>query len=200
MAKVYPMRIKAKAIKALKGRPSEKAAYEMARGKFTEAHKELLKDFNKHTITQEIQAGPSAENISGRLGGYGNLFSFIGFARTDRPMDTLKSYLKYKPKIRKHPTVKSDKNSVSYTFRIETPNISEMEALAQTPWGGRSWLRGIERGISGLGFFLYNAQGVAGSRSNTGIQTENRIRGLAYRPIKYMSTMVKKFRSKVDSR
>ena len=36
-------------------------------------------DFESHPVTQELDGGENASNISGTLGGYGNLFSFLGF-------------------------------------------------------------------------------------------------------------------------
>ena len=44
-----------------------------------EAQRDLIKDFHNHAITREIKSGPTSSNSSGTLGGYGNLFSFIGF-------------------------------------------------------------------------------------------------------------------------
>ena len=38
-----------------------------------------MKEFDRHPITRELQQGPSSTNLSGTLGGTGNLFSFIGF-------------------------------------------------------------------------------------------------------------------------
>ena len=38
-----------------------------------------MQDFDRHPITRELQQGASSTNMSGTLGGTGNLFSFIGF-------------------------------------------------------------------------------------------------------------------------
>ena len=45
------------------------------------AQQNLLKNFEKHPVTVEIQGGPTATNVSGTLGGIGNLFTYIGFRR-----------------------------------------------------------------------------------------------------------------------
>ena len=89
-----------------------------------------------------------------------------------------------------------NKNIFKISNQITT---EEIENIAPSPWGGRSWVRGIERGISGLGYFLYNRQGFAGSRSMTGIQSDYKVRSLAYRPVKYMSSILKTFRRKAIS-
>ena len=46
----------------------------------------LLVAFDDHEITKEIEAGPGARNSSGTLGGYGNLYTFIGFSRGQDPI------------------------------------------------------------------------------------------------------------------
>ena len=198
MAKVYPKAIMKGAIRALNSRAGENAAREIAREKFEAARKEMIVDFNKHAVTQEIEAGPHAENISGRLGGYGNLFSFIGFSSSDRPINIVREYMQRKPKVYNRARVTIDSHSVGYTFRMAIPTVAEIEVLAQTPWGGRSWVSGIEKGISGLGYYMYNAQGMGASRSSTGVQLDNRLRSMTYRPVKYMTDILKKFKKRIE--
>ena len=43
----------------------------------------FLAEFQAHPVTQEIDGGVSARNSSGTLGGYGNLFTFIGFTASN---------------------------------------------------------------------------------------------------------------------
>jgi hypothetical protein len=172
----------------------------MVRKRFENARKEMISNFNKHVVTQEIEAGPHAENMSGRLGGYGNLFSFIGFPRGDRPISIIREYLNRKPKVHNRAKIKMNVHSVDYSFNMMMPTTAEIETLAQTPWGGRSWVSGIEKGISGLGYYLYNVQGVGTSRSGTGVMLDNKLRSLAYRPVKYMTDILVKFRTKLVRR
>ena len=40
---------------------------------------QMVEEFRSHPVTSELNDGPNASNTSGLLGGYGNLFSFIGF-------------------------------------------------------------------------------------------------------------------------
>ena len=46
---------------------------------FERIKRETINEFLRHPVTKEIEAGPTAQNISGTLDGYGNLFSYIGF-------------------------------------------------------------------------------------------------------------------------
>ena len=52
---------------------------QIADKKFRQSKDMLMRDFNEHPVTREIEGGVSAGNVSGTLAGYGNLFSFIGF-------------------------------------------------------------------------------------------------------------------------
>ena len=53
-----------------------------------------LADFDRHPVTKELKQGADGANISGTLGGVGNLFSFIGFYSADRPTDQVREVLK----------------------------------------------------------------------------------------------------------
>ena len=45
----------------------------------------LISEFSSHPVTVELEGGVNASNISGTLGGRGNLFTFIGFNAGDNP-------------------------------------------------------------------------------------------------------------------
>jgi hypothetical protein len=58
-------------------------AYQRAYREFEKIKKQALKEFNEHPVTQELEEGIGASNISKTLPGTkddANLFSFIGFA------------------------------------------------------------------------------------------------------------------------
>ena len=63
---------------------------------------------------------------------------------------------------------------------------------------GRSWLKGIEHGISGLGRYLYGDFG-AKSRSGAAIQTKNSLgSGGKFRNTSYMSAILFNARRKLE--
>ena len=67
---------------AKKGFPAFKAAaVPRIEKKLQQQVGNLLAAFEEHPVTKEIDAGPGSNNSSGTLGGYGNLFTFIGFER-----------------------------------------------------------------------------------------------------------------------
>jgi hypothetical protein len=150
-------------------------------------------EFESHPVTQEIEGGESASNISGTLGGYGNLFSFLGFNRSANPTTPVKILIK---KILLDRKVQSTKNG--FKINVNVPSKDEFGAVARLPWeGGRSWLLDMERGISGLGSFLYGR--FEASRSGGGIQSKYKYSNRVFRPVKYFSQMYVKFLKRLAS-
>jgi hypothetical protein len=173
------------------------SALELAESKVDSAKKGFLETFEQDEITKEIEGGESASNSSGTLGGYGNLFSFIGFDSGDKPTEVVKNLIKKIRLIKKsYRKVVSDGAIIS--FSVFMPSISDFEKSTPIPWAtGRSWLLGIERGISGLGYFL--SQSGLG-RSGGGAQSENKIRSGSFTATKYFSSMYNDFIKKIKSK
>jgi hypothetical protein len=147
-------------------------------------------------VTVEIEAGENAVNSSGTLGGYGNLFSFIGFQYGSKPTEVIKQLINKIRLIRKS-YVKPEPNGALIKFNVFSPKKSDFEDSAPIPWAaGRSWLAGIERGISGLGYFISRA-GVG--RSEHGEQANNKIRQASFRNVSYFSKIYSDFFKKIVS-
>jgi hypothetical protein len=154
-----------------------------------QATKDFLREFDEHPITNEIEAGPDASNSSGTLNGYGNLFSFIGFSQGDSPVAELRSYLRRS--IRASNLKKEKGAKTKAYFTINKPEMKTIGSVTPMPWEvGRSWVRSIERGISGFGYYM-NTMTRRFSRSGAGIQVDRRLRSGGYVPKKYMSQMLR---------
>lgn len=144
-------------------------------------------DFESHPVTQEIEGGENASNLSGTLGGYGNLFSFLGFNKGASPTTPVK-FLIQSISLDKTVRVRGE----GFQLKINLPSKEQFGAVSKMPWeGGRSWLLDIERGISGLGAFLYGR--FLGSRSGGGIQNKYNYSNKRFRNVKYFSEMYSKF-------
>lgn len=154
--------------------------------------REMIKEFDNHPITIEIESGPRSSNISGTLSGGGNLFSFIGFDEGSDPIKGLRELLK---------TSRVEflgVNIGTIDFKIYFPEDEEIYALTPMPWAkGRSWVRGIERGMSGLGQYLYTNKNLEASRSSTAIQVESKIRGGRFKNVSYISEIRRNFYQKI---
>lgn len=156
----------------------------------------LLDNFEMHPVTKEIVAGPSAQNISGTLAGYGNLFSFIGFSESSNPVSPVRKMLTQMIKIRE--IRKAAGNNAKMNIKIQVPEIEDFRDIAPMPWEpGRSWVEAIERGISGFSYYINSNR--PSSRSGKGIQTDKKIRVLAYKNVKYMSEIIRNFNKKLKN-
>jgi hypothetical protein len=170
------------------------AALEIAESKIQDSKKELLDTFSSHEVTKEIDGGANSGNISGTLGGYGNLFSFIGFPDGFDPISPVKNLIN-KIRIFKKPYVRQENNGSLISFNINAPLLSDFENETPMPWArGRSWLIGIERGISGLGYFISRS---GDGRSGGGQQANKKIKQLSFKNVSYFSKMYSDFFKKL---
>jgi len=181
-------------------------AYDKAEETAKNARDELVKEFDSHAITKEIDAGASntkniSRNLLGLPYGEGSLFGFIGFDNSSNPTSEVKSYLKSTGHVSKRTRLqRKGTRRGSYAFKVEVPNMNQIEGFTPMPWeGGRSWVRAIERGISGLSYYLARQMGQG--RSGQGIQSRNSVHsGAMYKPSKYMSEMINHYIRRLQGR
>jgi len=150
--------------------------------------KKYISEILEHPVSQELAGGSDANNISNTLNGEGNLYSFIGFDAGDKPIEDLVDIIEKTTKIQ---PIKS-KGDI-FNFQVYTPSLEDLKAYTPMPFeGGNSWLKGIEKGISGFSNYLYGLLFPI-SRSGRAIQTKNKIRRASYKPTKYFSVLYKNF-------
>jgi len=160
-----------------------------AKKRFELIKKDLINEFLNHPVTLELLAGASGSNISNTLNGTSNLFSFIGFDSSYDPIQPILSIL----------------NSIQITyggeinmgnkFIVNMPTAEDIFAVTPMPWAsGRSWAKGIERGISGLGFLLRKRS--SKSRSGQAIQSSVKVRGGKFKNTPYISSLIIKYSKK----
>lgn len=182
---------------AKKSKEAASKTKRLAEKRAEDARIKLLEDFESRAVTKEIEAGPEnttnySRTLSGLPFGKGSLFGFIGFTESDKPMDIVRMYLTKAGKIAPIAKKTVRKNQVSFDYTVRIPSMAEIESITPMPWeGGRSWVRAIERGISGLGYYLLTKS--KSSRSGQGIQASNQLRTATYRPTKYMSNIINNY-------
>ena len=155
---------------------------------FNKIKNEFIDEFMNHPITQEIQGGISATNSSNTLGGITNLYSFIGFDEGTDPIRPIEELLK-----KSNYRILFNNRSVEATVIFDIPTAAQIFEITPMPWAtGRSWARGIETGISGLGYYLKKTKN---SRSGLGVQSANQqIRsGVMFKNSKYISDLINRF-------
>lgn len=166
----------------------QKSVKSLIEDQFEKIKDKYIDEFLNHPVTQEIKGGISASNISGTLNNITNLYSFIGFDEGTDPIQPIEELLE-----KSNYRIIYNSNSGESTVIFDIPTAAQIFAITPMPWAvGRSWARGIETGISGLGYYLKK---VKNSRSGLGIQsTIEQVRtGASFKNTKYISDLINRF-------
>lgn len=166
----------------------QKALNQAIKNEFDKIKEKYIQEFLNHPITVEINGGINAQNSSDTLDGITNLYSFIGFDEGTDPIRPIQELLE-KSNYR---TIFNNRATDS-TVIFEIPTAQQIFNITPMPWAiGRSWARGIETGISGLGYYLKKTKN---SRSGLGIQSStNQVRsGASFKNTKYISDLINRF-------
>jgi len=164
---------------------------------FSRSKMQMLTDFDEHPVTRELRDGPNASNKSNTLsGGYGNLFSFIGFHRNGpSPVQVIRTMLESSgiKRIRVHG---ASTKSIRATVHTTVPSQEEIYGNTPMPWGPGSWAEGIESGIDGFSNYI-NARWFS-SRSGKGVQVPHTVRSTSFSPVQYLSQIYRDFERRID--
>jgi hypothetical protein len=153
----------------------------------------MITELMNHEITKEISIGAGASNSSNTLGGYGNLFTFIGFEAGTSPIEAIKR--EFDKTVIRFRTLTDD----GPVWNIYMPAPEDIWEVTPMPWAeGRSWAKGIETGISGVGWYLYNQnKNYPQSRSGPAIQVKSKIASkVRFKNVKYISDILSRYEKK----
>lgn len=174
----------------------QEEALKKAEKQINEMRGQVIRDFENHPVTKELENGADSENLSETLNGMGNLTTYIGFPPGSDPTEPIKNLLQG-IKINSKSEKVIDGNSVSFKFEVVAPTIEEIESVGSLPFEqGQSWIKGIENGISGFGAYIYGKM-FANSRSGKGLQSKKTFRQGTFKPVKYISEIMSNFYSKI---
>ena len=181
----------------LKGSKSlQRAAYRAAVEKAEKIKKEAIDELNKHKVTTEIEAGPNVNNSS-LLGGRGSLFGFLGFQKSAQPVTILREAFtnmftvnKNKGKVKK---VSKRRFTLEYEIK-NVPSIVDIYKITPLPWTSKSWVKGIERGITNYTQTVFKDS--QNSRSGVAVQTNKQINFIRFSPVPYVSEILKNAKKK----
>lgn len=198
MAKINIRGLKAEI--AAKGYKIVKPAVEArAKLELDKAKNQLINDFENHVVTKEIEGGAGASNSSNTLGGYGNLFTFIGFDSSADPISPLRSLLARSIQIQ---SLRKKTNELSFILKFSVPTKEQIAAVTPSPWSTESWVNAVERGMSGLGKYLYSndPNRFSTSRSRGGIEAKFDVRSAQNsKPIDYMTGILTRMLKNIES-
>ena len=160
------------------------------RKKVRKVRDELIKEFMDHPVTQDL---------SMNIHGSDNLYGFIGFPKGTDPIAPILDIFNKIDVSDKPPKYK---NGFFY-FDVLFPTPQDIFEITPMPWApGRSWAKGIETGISGLGYFLsWDIPDKIMGRSGGGIQLKRKNphnpKGLRFKRQKYITDLIRRYERKI---
>jgi hypothetical protein len=147
-------------------------------------YRDFLGDVESHPVSEEIKSGPVGDS---NFVSEGNLFSFIGFESDEEPIGKLINTLEHQKSKIKY----LRKSKEKMFFSITEPDKEFVFERTPMPWAkGRSWVEGIERGISGFGYYLNKTDA---GRSKGGIQIKAKINKGRFSNTPYLSSLIKSY-------
>jgi len=184
------------ASKAIRSQRVSEALQKKVKEKFEKNKTDLLAEFRESAVTKEIRGGAGSANISATLGGYGNLFSYIGFYSGEDPIAPIEQYLREFRFSGKVINTKYSKGQISISYLIKWYDLETIMSLSPMPWeSANSWIKGIEKGISGFSYYMYGE--FMKGRSKKGLQSKAKVNlAPTFSPRRYLPAMIEKFKSK----
>ena len=171
-------------------------AYGAVKKKAAGLHAAALKELNEHEVTKELEKGPSGGGSS-LLGGRGNFFGFLGFYQGQQPVTIIREAFRNSVKVRntKGKLKKLSATSFSWEFDIDIPSPADIYKETPLEWSSRSWVRGIEKGITNATktVFLDSER----SRSGVALQTTRNIGFINFRPTPYVTEILNKIKKQL---
>lgn len=169
---------------------------------FNEKKQQMVVEFSEHPVTKELSDEESS-NISSTLGGYGNLFGFIGFNASYDPITPVMERLINSVELE---SVNFDRENDSITIKYTVPELDDFNDVANYQgWReGGNWIKGIERGIAGYQRFRTTLGERKAGRSGVGIQMSAKVKPFAGAPNrfqnkKYMSSIINNFKTSLKN-
>lgn len=158
---------------------------------FKRSHNALLREFDQHPVTLELQAGKNAVPMTDATDGYGNLYSYLGFEMN--PIPDLKNLLIQGFSYRH--TVTRD---LAFYFKVSVPSKEVIAFVTPLPWGtAASWVDSVEKGLDNLAFYMYKKRQ---GRSKSGFQAPHEINDdLTFKKQDYLSEIIKNFRDRINN-
>jgi len=174
----------------------QRVAYKAALKKANEIKEEALSDLNKHPVTREIEAGPDAMG-SPLLGGQGSLFGFLGFNQGSQPVEIIRTIFDKMLQVKRNQGVLKKVSGTNFTIEYNignVPTVTDIYSLTPLPWSTKSWVKGVERGITNYANTVFKDS--ENSRSGVAVQSKQQINFIRFNPTPYVDMILKDARKK----
>lgn len=172
-------------------------SFEEAKQIFEEEKQLFLEGFENHPISQELNMGSAATSSAFLDGEDGSLFGFIGFEEDAEPVQDVANVLEDNTSLSPINKFSTNGTQMFFSFPVKAPSLEELATVTDmpSPLPG-SWLKGIEKGISGLTKYIYRA---GSGRSGAGLQAKKTYRkqGGAFKPVKYYTEILNEFINRI---
>ena len=161
--------------------------YQVAQKFFDDLKKEIIDQILADPVSQELINHTNPSQI---LGIRGTLFGFLGLVEGFEPMneivkivDSTMSFKLSKRLVRK-----------GYKMTVTVPTLDDFRTPdLLLPWeGGRGLVDAIEKGVSGLSYYIESRKNIAYSRSGEGIQTKKPVRQQEFRKKDWITKVFKR--------
>ena len=97
--------------------------------------------------------------------------------------------------------VRKQRNKLALSLKFTVPTEEEIAAVTPLPWASASWVDAVERGMSGVGRYLYSEDKgrFPTSRSGQAIEATVEVRGSgSSQPMKYISKLLADMLSNIE--
>ena len=131
------------------------------------------------------------------MGGRGNFFGFLGFHQGDQPVQIIRGIFEDHIKIRntKVKLKKVSATSFVWEFDIDVPSKTEIYAVTPMTWSSKSWVKGVERGITNYTKTVFRDS--ERSRSGIALQSKQNVGFITFTPTPYISALLDKLKKQL---
>lgn len=200
---------------ALENKAIQKEIEDLIKSEFETQKAQMIQGFFQDDISREIK-NPDLGNISKTLGGYGDLFGFIGFFAGSDPIQEASDVLLNKTQL-KSITIErvynrdargrftSGRRYRNVKISFTAPTLDDFDDASQKvvrDYSSRNWIKGVEKGISGFNRYANYPRGESGR----GVELRGVIKNPSvarpeisgYRPRGYVTPLIQEFIKKIS--
>jgi hypothetical protein len=200
---------------ALENKAIQKEIENLVKSEFESQKAQMIQGFFQDEISREIK-DPELGNISKTLGGYGDLFGFIGFFAGSDPVQEASEVIFGKTELKSIQIERiynrdargrftSGRRYRNVKISFTSPTLDDFDDTSQRvvrDYSGRNWIKGVEKGISGFNRYANYPRGESGR----GVELRGAIKNPSvarpeisnYKPRGYVTPLIQEFVKKIS--